>query len=45
MKVYMEKIRSEVLSQGASILTFCMLFRRSDKMCQKIVRAKKLADR
>jgi site-specific recombinase XerD len=32
----MEKIRSEVLSQGASLLTFYTPFKRSDKMYQKI---------
>lgn len=32
----MEKIRSEVLSQGTSLLTFYTPFKRSDKMYQKI---------
>ena len=32
----MEKIRSEVLSQGTSLLTFYALSKRSDKMYQKI---------
>jgi len=32
----MKKIRSEVLSQGTSLLTFYTPFKRSDKMYQKI---------
>jgi integrase/recombinase XerD len=32
----MEKIRSEVLSQGASLLTFYTLFKRSYKIYEKI---------
>jgi len=32
----MEKIRSEALSQGTSLLTFYTPFKRSDKMYQKI---------
>lgn len=41
----MEKIRSEVLTQGTSLFIFYMPFRRSDKMYQKMIKDLELCGR